>query len=281
MHGIVSTLRDERTIALVYSSLGAHSRFRENELPAAWFIEVLGPLGHASATVRQTLYRMEKKGQILGRRMGRRRFYRLSPYGQAAVDATYRKMTLPRAFTWDGLWSLVILNFAVADRVNRDRVRSLLELEGCASMSRGIYVHPQDRISEVREAIKKLGREDSVLCFRGQRSSDEPDDVLVERLWDIKAMQKRYREFVTIFSPLLRRKVAARNSDEAFALRLALAIRFSEIAWDDPELPDELLPNDWAGARARDLTNCLYPKLLPGALAYGAEILAATRQEKS
>ena len=273
MNGILSTLPHTGTAVLIYSSLGAHSRFRDRELPGIWFVEALKPYQHSPAAVRQALYRLEQKGELKTRKAGKQKFYRLSTYGQAAVDTTYRKMTNPGTAAWDGLWSIVVLHFPVSDRLHRDQMKYLLNFEGFASVSRGVYIHPQDRTNEIHEAAVKLKKSDCVFCYRGKRISSESDEALVKRLWDIEGMNKKYKHFLNMFFPLLQQDKKNRTNEEAFALRLALANRYSEISWEDPELPDELLPENWKGTKARLLTNELYPILLPGTLAHGKDLL--------
>lgn len=272
MDEILSTLKSSRCIALVYSSLGAHARFRAPELPGRWFVAAFEPLGHSGAAVRQTLFRMEKKGELLTRKAGREKLYRLSPLGQSAVDISYRKMTIPTEAEWDGEWTVLAYHFEASQRSDRDWLKWMLELEGFAALDRGLYIHPRDRWARVEQAVAELDSQPRIHCFRGRRQDAETDQELAQRLWDLLALNARYQVITQQFAAFLETPSPLSPAD-AFALRLALAIRYSEVAWDDPELPLELLPDDWVGRQVRDMTIALYQRCIEGALAHGDALL--------
>ncbi len=259
---------------LVHSCLAVHARAGRAELPGSWFVAALEPLGIAKAAVRQALFRMVNDGELFSRKEGRVRLYRPSAYSEASVAAGTEKIFGPRQASWDGEWTIVQYRFDGARRVDRDRVRDILEVEGFACLSRGLYIHPRDRTGRVLQAVARSGTARDVMVFRARRLGGEPDGPLVARLWDLRGLARRYRKLLATFEPRGRRTSERVAGAEAFAARLALAISFLEIAWDDPDLPAALLPNDWPGERARALVRSLYEKLLPAALAHGESILS-------
>lgn len=262
---------------LLHSSLAVRARERgEKELPGAWFVEALSPLGVEKQAIRQALFRALRDGEFLSRKAGRARLYRLSPDLAAAVAAGTEKIFGEDEFDrkWDGEFTLVQYAFDDASRVDRDRFRDLLEVEGFAPLGRGLYAHPRDRSARLLDAIARSPARKHVTVFRGRRRGTESDAEFVARLWDLRSLARRYREFLATFDGL----DEVRPSDErAFALRLAVAISFLETAWDDPGLPASLLPADWPGARARRTAQSIYLRLLPGALAHGDAILERVR----
>lgn len=263
---------------LLHSSLAVHARERgEKELPGAWFVETISPLGHEKQAVRQALFRAVKDGEFLSRKAGRARLYRLSPYLEAAVAAGTEKIFGAGEPSWDGAYTIVQYAFDDARRVDRDRVRDILEVEGFAPLARGLYVHPRDRSARILRAIGETGARREVTVFRGARVGDETDAEFVARLWDLKALARRYREFLAAFAAPPPRRDGEDGDERAFAARLALAISFLDVAWDDPDLPGSLLPADWPGALARKTARSIYERLLPGALAHGDRVLRRLR----
>jgi len=271
---ILSTIRRSPVNLLLHSTLAVVARERQKrELPGAFFVEALGSIGIGAPAVRQALFRAEKDGEFLARKVGRRRLYRLSPFLEAAVAAGTEKIFGPdeTAAPWDGRFTLVQYAFDESRRVDRDRARDLLEVEGFAALGRGLYVHPRDRSARVLEAAARAGLRREIAVFRGTRHGDETDAEFVARLWDVRDLARRYRAFLGAFGSLAAARVG--TGERAFAGRLALAIAFLDVAWDDPGLPESLLPEDWPGPLARRTAREIYEKLLPGALAHGDDCL--------
>jgi phenylacetic acid degradation operon negative regulatory protein len=261
-----------RTEALIYSTLNAYGREHGEELCGAWFVAAFAGLGRSAAAVRQALFRMVRNLELEARPAGRRTFYRLSGFGRAGVAVGTEKMFQAPEGDWDGRWTIVHYQFASRERMIRNRVRDLLETESFAALGPGLYLHPRDRTERVRAALAETKRreiEQGVAIFRADRVSGKSDAELVRQLWDVPALQRKYRDFVRAFAPLLERKRADWQPEEAFRTRLAAVLHYLEIAWDDPELPDSLLPADWHGHAARQVVAKLYQTLLPGTLRYG------------
>lgn len=112
---------------------------------------------------------------------------------------------------------------------------------------------------------------------RGPRKNAGPADCFARSLWDLSGIADRYRRFLDRFSSL-GKKTDAIDPLEAFALRFALVIEYLEVAWDDPELPPELLPDGWPGATARRLAKELYEAWLLLAVEYAEAVLAEVQE---
>lgn len=277
---ILSTIRTSQTSLLVYSCLSAYAGRRSGELPGTWFVAAFAPLGREVQAVRQTLFRMVREKELVARKAGRVKFFRLSPYGLAATAAGFEKIAAPPDERWDGDWTIVRYEFTSRDRFDRDRVRDMLETEGFAAIGRGVYVHPHDRTPRIVDALREVGRLDDVMLFRARRVGGEGDAQLVRRLWDLDALERRYRKFLDDFAFLLRRPARSWTPEAAFAARLAVVIAFLDVAWDDPGLPASLLPARWNGRRAREVVSTLYQTLLPGTLEHGDALLASVEGSK-
>jgi phenylacetic acid degradation operon negative regulatory protein len=270
---ILSSISAAPTSDFVYSSLSFFGRQRGGELPGRWFVEALGALGVEEQAVRQTLFRMEASHALLARREGRIKWYRPSPTTQAVLDAGVARVRTPAEDAWDGAWTLVHFRLGEQERERRDRVRDVLLVEGFGTLGPGLYIHPRDRTERLLVAAEALGLRHELNVFRGVHVAGMDDPRLVLSLWDIPALAGRYRRFLRRFAPVARVAVRDLSPREAFGLRFACMFEIFRISWDDPSLPSSLLPAEWPGEEARVLAARLIESLLPGAMAFGDEVL--------
>ncbi len=103
----MSTIYNASPNPLIYSALSAYGRRRGGELPGPWFVAALEPLRQTPAATRQALFRMEASGELVARKKGRIKHYRLSTYGLAAIEVGADKLLTPPAKKWDGHWTLM------------------------------------------------------------------------------------------------------------------------------------------------------------------------------
>ncbi len=255
----------------VYSSFSYFGAARGGSLPGLWFVDALAEVGCDEAAVRQTLYRMERSGELDSQRLGREKLYTPTGYARGEIVAGTGKIFDPPA-PWDGRWTLLHARFERGERVHRKRLHELLQVEGFATVSPGVYVHPRPRGERVLEAVDEAVRE-RVLVVRGERLGDESDHQFSSRHWDLAGVAARYRSAHKHLAGLA--KIAERGCDdaEAFRCRFEVVLRFLKVAWDDPDLPAELLPGDWPGGAARERASALYRAFLPGALRFADRVL--------
>lgn len=272
---VLSIVTDAPVSYLVYSSLSFYGERRGGEIAGTWFVRAFESLGVNAAATRQTLFRMEHDEELVSRKTGRAKWYRASPYARAEMGAGLQKIFAPPSAAWDGYWTLVLTQFPTEMRLERDRVRSILQVEGFAPLGNGAYVHAHDRAQRLRAALAALGVATFVTVFRADRVHGLTDRDFARAHWDLEALRGEYREFLRRFEPLLARRSAFPLAT-CFALRFAVVLGFLEVAWKDPELPRSMLPPAWPGHRARTVARRLYERYLPGALAFG-DSLAPSR----
>jgi phenylacetic acid degradation operon negative regulatory protein len=269
---ILSTVTDAPVSYLIYSSLSFYGDRRGGEIAGTWFVRALESLGVAPAAVRQTLFRMERDEELIGRRVGRVKRYRASPYARAEIGAGVQKIFTAVDRAWDGYWTLVLTQFPNDMRLERERVRNILQVEGYAPLGNGAYVHARDRAGRLATALADHGVGRFVTAFRADHVHGIPDRDFALAHWDLDELASEYRAFLERFEPLALRGARSLSLQRQFALRFAVVLEFLEVAWKDPELPVSMLPPKWPGVRARALARRLYERFLPGALAFGDEL---------
>jgi phenylacetic acid degradation operon negative regulatory protein len=269
----MSTINDVPISYFVYSSLSYFGARRGAELPGRWFVQALKVAGRDEAAVRQTLYRMEKDGELLTRREGRMKFYRASSYAQAEIEAGSSKIFDRPPREWDGLWTVVRVGLRTTQAAeHRERVIALLAVEGFAQLDANIFVHPHQTGDRLRDALPGAARED-VLILRGESLMEESQPALV-KLWRLGDLARRYRRVLASLAKIRDHTCAGVSDRQAFLMRFAVVFDYLGVAWDDPHLPEAMLPRDWPGDEARTTAAELYELLLPGAIRYGDALLA-------
>jgi phenylacetic acid degradation operon negative regulatory protein len=263
----------------VYSAFSFYASRRGGELPGTWLVAAGRALGHEVPAIRQTLYRMEGIQELVSRAVGRSRIYRLTPAAQQEAEAGLAKIMEVPSAAWDRNWTLVHFNNPEDERVEKDRLRSVLRAEGFARLGPGLFVHPRDRSARLLTALRASGVDGELEIFRGKRVELEDDHAFVQNHWDLSDLAAQYRAFLSRYEPLARHR--SLRPEDAFLLRFALVFEYLEIAWTDPDLPAALLPSPWPGAEAQQLARQLYRRFLPGAMAFGDRIAGEVRERKA
>ena len=274
-HVILSTLASAPTSYFVYSSLSFFAPSRKGELSGTWFVQALSGLGRTEHAIRMELFRMERDGELLSRKVGRSKLYRPTPAANAEIEAGTRKIFDKKKARWNGTWTVVQFRFDGRERAKRDRLRSLLGVAGFGSLGDGTFIHPRRPTPAFLSAISSLrGKERSISLFTGATlETGNPSDV-VSQCWDLKEIRRIYESFIARYNALSteRRRVP---DNLAFAARCAIVFDYLEAAWADPDLPPELLPKNWPAQKAAGMAASLYRKLLPGALRHANAIAAS------
>ncbi|MEP6509436.1 MAG: PaaX family transcriptional regulator C-terminal domain-containing protein [Gemmatimonadales bacterium] len=267
----LSSLRVVPTSYFVYSSISFYGPERDGEIPGTWFVRALGELGRSAEAVRMELYRMERDGELTAKKAGRVKLYQPTAVARAEVDAGLRKIMGEPARKWNGRWTIVHFQFTSKQRVARDRLRSLLQVEGFAPIGDGLYLHPRHPSAGLVAAVKSMKAEKQLTLFTGAEVARKDIRVFAAATWDLDAVSQRYTEFHSRFAPL-ERKAKTLSAPHAFAARFAVVFDYLSAAWADPELPSELLPPSWPGDKARKLAQSLYRQLLPEAIRHAHAI---------
>lgn len=268
----LSTISNVPASYFVYSSFSFFGIQRNGELPGAWFVRALGDAGRTEATVRQTLYRMEREEELTTRRVGRVKFYAPSAYALAEISAGSQKIFAPVAREWDGQWTLVHVGLRTpALAKHRERVVALLAVEGYARLDANTFAHPNAPVERLMNALDARARH-GVTVVRGQLASVDTTATLVSH-WRLGTLRQRYLRAISKLERLHRIAQQRLSDRDAFLLRFAVVFDHLRVAWDDPGLPPELLAADWPAERARKLAADLYERLLPAAIRYADALL--------
>nr|WP_319383751.1 PaaX family transcriptional regulator C-terminal domain-containing protein [uncultured Roseibium sp.] len=204
--------------------------------------------GISESLVRTAVSRLVAAGKLLGERIGRRSFYRLTEQAQEEFRSASRVLYAPPPVAQGWLLAL--------------KTREALP-DGWVSMGSGVALAP-NRSDIVRPSGAVVSGE-----AVGERK-DWPD--LSADLWDLEVVSERYRWFLERYGALgrLLHERGLHNVDgkNALGLRLSLIHHYRLAALKDPRLPREAWPEDWPAPDARRLFVSVYLALAAAADAF-------------
>ena len=226
-------------------------------------IELLAGFGLNERAVRTAVHRLVREGWLASRPVGRRSHYSLTPSGQLRFDDAHRRIYAAGADPWSGEWKLVIACADALSAAERERLRIELAWLGFGQLAPTILAHPSADAEALGHVLRDLGLVDRVVILHATSdalSRERALHALVGAAWDLDALARAYREFLEMFRPILRGLEAAQELEPAacFLVRILLVHAYRRILLRDPQLPDELLPGDWAGRSARALCRDIY-----------------------
>ena len=234
-------------------------------------IALAQPFELTERLVRTSVARLASDGWLIARRDGRRSEYRLSPVGLERFAEATRRIYGEIPSSWDGQWTLLILPPGSGGR--RQDLRNELRWLGFGQVSPGVFAHPNWSVEQARAALAGVDGAGHALLLKSESEGDDADRRLVASGWDLGELTRRYRKFVEIFTPVSDAVTSDKHTDAltgeaAFVIRTLLIHEYRKINLQDPLLPPALLPPDWVGAAAYELTRRLYSAVFATAERY-------------
>jgi phenylacetic acid degradation operon negative regulatory protein len=243
--------RPVRAWSLIITLYGDAIVPRGGSLWLGSLIEIMALFSIDAGHVRTAMSRLTADGWLTREKAGRNSYYRLTRREEGSFNAAAQRIYFSHAPAFDGRLRLALLGPGVGDR---PAARPALEAAGFAALTPTTYVAFADPSPPLKDI-------DGVFLVH----ADASDDVhaLAAAAWRLGPLAGAYRTFIERFRPLENTLGAGGAIDGADALvaRVLLIHEFRRIALRDPGLPPTLLPADWPGSVARDLTARIYRKL--------------------
>jgi phenylacetic acid degradation operon negative regulatory protein len=269
---------------MVFTLYGDYIRHQGGEAWTGSLIDLLGLFGISGQAVRSTLSRMARKGWLKSRRAGRYSFYSLTPKCLELLEEGARRIFQPRSDPWDGRWYLLIYFIPESKRHLRRRLRRRLLWLGFGSLNHATWISPRDLRTEVEQVVEGLHVRPYVEFFTAKHRGFASDEEIVERCWDLKRLNEYYAALIASYEPSFQehqaRLVAGDSLEpqECFVQRFLLIHEYRSSPYVDPNLPLELLPDDWLGEQATQLFQQYHDLLVEGAEAFAESVLAKAPQ---
>ncbi|WP_035855107.1 PaaX family transcriptional regulator [Cryptosporangium arvum] len=245
---------------LLTSLLGEHWLDVDAAVPLGVLIDLVAEFGISETSARATANRLVKRGVLEAGKVGRHAYYRLSDTGRQ--DIRHKTGTVlgfgPSARPWDGRWTLAAFSVPEEQRRLRHQLRSYLRWLGFAPLFDGLWISPHAGLDALREVFQAVGV-DNLSAFRVVETAVGCAPLTA---WDLTEIQAAYQTFVKDHGALPEQLQAGSVTPAAALVqRTHLLETWRIFPGLDPDLPAELLPEDWPRPAAHALFSELYDGL--------------------
>ena len=259
-----------RPQSMMFTLFGDYIRRRGDEIWVGSLIKIASQFGLSQRAVRSALSRMGQNGWLRVHRVDNRSYYAPTARAKKVLEEGERRIFTRRSAPWDEQWHLLVYSIPERKRSIRNELRKQLSWLGYGPLSSGSWICPHDVEADVWSLVQGLGIESCVETFSARHEGGSDSRELARRCWDLEGINRRYRDFLTRWEPVLTEMEGRQDvSDgECFVQRFLLIHEYRKFFFLDPELPPELLPEDWCGIRAGNLFHCLHQVMGEGANRY-------------
>ena len=259
----------------LFDLYGDHLRARGAQAPVAALVLLLAPLGVHPPAVRTAVSRMVRQGWLEPARIEGQPGYALTSRARRRLDDAAVRIyrTAPDGTPvptgsegpgdWDRHWHLGILR-EVPNARRREQLASQLSFLGWAPLSDGAWVG----LRNDAEVDQILGVE-GIAADRFRAPVDAGAVEFARRVWKLDELGASYDAWLIEAKALVdeagQESTDGAGDEQAFAVRSELVHEWRKFLFRDPGLPDELLPDDWAGTRAAEFFDFHAERLGPAA----------------
>jgi phenylacetic acid degradation operon negative regulatory protein len=249
---------------LLTTILGDYWWGRREGLPSTALVQLAGEFGVTELAARAALSRLARRGLLAAEREGRRTSYAMTEEADRVLTEGIGRIVAfgTGAPAWDGKWVVAAFSLPEQQRDLRHAVRTRLRWLGFAPLYDGMWISARPVAADARRVLAELDvRQSTVLRAEAVGSLDT--DTLVAA-WDLDEVRRVYADFTDRFTPLHQRiSKGLIGTTEALVARTEVMDIWRTLPGLDPELPAELLPEDWPGAAAHRLFLEIYDALGP------------------
>jgi phenylacetic acid degradation operon negative regulatory protein len=259
-----------RPRSIVLDLCGDYIRYHGGSISLGGMTRLLGAFDITEDNVRVVMSRLRREGFFETRRSGRHTRYEITPATLQMLDEGRDRIFSRSKEPWDGNWHMVIYQVPESARASRERLRKELSWLGFGPLAASTWLSAHQRRTQVTTLFtaEAEARVDQ-LTARSQGIAE--DRALAARCWDLGQLAADYEAWIGQWAghadvPL--------DDRAALVTRIHLVYSYRKFPFSDPDLPAELLPDDWPGARAHELFLALYEALAGPAQRYYSHVAA-------
>ncbi len=229
------------------------------EIGIGSLVKLLNNLGLSEQAIRSAVSRMCRAHLLKVRRVGRRSYYSLTEDGRSLLTKGAQRIFQRKNTHWDGTWNVVTYSIPEQRRQARDRLRLELGWMGYGALSEATWISPYDLAKEVEDLVERLEIKEHVQIFHAKHQGFTDPKKIVSRCWDLSTIHEKYANFLAKYRPKLRDHLKRLQAgkliepSECFVERFGLIHEYRRLPFFDPDLPEELLPQNWLRPQAAAL----------------------------
>jgi phenylacetic acid degradation operon negative regulatory protein len=260
---------------------GDYVRYRGREIGIGSLIRLLGNFDLSELSIRSAVSRMCRGGLLKVRRDGAKSYYSLTTDGLALLQEGERRIFERKATQWNGEWSVIVYFIPEEQREARDMLRRELTWMGYGPLNTATWISPHDLSKDVGKLARELKIREFLQVFQAKHLGFSDPKSLVARGWDLDRIHRGYADFIAGYRGKLNEHVGRLGGGESiepsecFAERFKLIHEYRRLPFFDPDLPEELLPDNWLRSEASALFNEYHDLLADKANRYFDSVLKA------
>ncbi|OGK10244.1 hypothetical protein A2954_02710 [Candidatus Roizmanbacteria bacterium RIFCSPLOWO2_01_FULL_37_12] len=168
--------------------------------------------------------------------------YRLTELGFSALCLKFPFFRFLKE-KWDNKWRILSYEIPERKREIRDRLRREVSGWGLGPWHRSFWLTPHPITKNLRELVFQKEEEKYIQAFESDYVVGY-QDILIEKVWQKSALDKKYREIFKIWHDTL-----SIDGDKIDKFTKVIN-SYVEILKNDPGLPAELVGKNWIGFEA-------------------------------
>jgi phenylacetic acid degradation operon negative regulatory protein len=245
--------------AAMLTLYGDYVLHRGGEIGIGSLVRLLSNFGLSEQAIRSAVSRMCRSGLLKANRTKRKSYYSLTSEGHSLLTEGAQRIFQRKKSRWDGNWNIVTYSIPESMRRARDRLRLELGWMGYGALGEATWISPYDLTREVENLLKRLNIEEYVHIFNAQHQGGTDPREIVSHCWDLGKIHQMYADFLNEYRPKLEEHLKRLQvgetigPSECFVARFNLVHEYRKLPFFDPDLPLELLPENWLRPQAAAL----------------------------
>jgi CRISPR-associated endonuclease Cas2 len=205
-------------------------------------------------------------------------YLRLTNQGQEKISRDFPLLQFQKK-PWDKKWRLILFDISEINRNRRDMLREKLKELGFGMFQKSAYISPNDFTKDLVEFLAEVKLVEHVYVFEIYHTqlATGNSKTLARKVWNLEEVNDRYLRLIDEIDRLISihdrghklndemggmegKKLIIRDSDSERRKRKSFTEKVREIKenymnllLNDPFLPKELLPDDWALPRLKTM----------------------------
>ncbi|TSC96669.1 MAG: phenylacetic acid degradation operon negative regulatory protein [Candidatus Berkelbacteria bacterium Licking1014_2] len=143
---------------------------------------------------------------------------------------------------WDGRWCLVTFDIPEKMKSDREKLRRILKKLHFGRLQDSVWISPYDYFDNLQGIVEENNLQDWIIVSITKKLGREKSKDLAAKVWPLQKINERYADFIKNYQRFTWR-----------IDRCGLIFRYLNTLQDDPQLPHDLLPNNWFGQRAKSI----------------------------
>jgi len=229
------------------------------EIGIGSLVRLLVNFGLSEQAIRSAVSRMCRSNLLKAKHTKRKSYYSLTREGRSLLTEGAQRIFERKDYSWDGTWNIVTYSIPEPKRWARDRLRLELGWMGYGPLSEATWICPYDLTREVQNLLQRLKIEEYVHIFSARHQGGTAPRKIVSRCWHLDKIHQRYVDFLSEYRPKLEEHLKRLQTgetiepSECFVARFNLIHEYRKLPFFDPDLPLELLPDNWLRSQAAAL----------------------------